>query len=86
MPVDMAGAAERFQVVEIVGSATLVERGDVVGLQAASAAAVNATPAVALEGGAARLGPSAGRKVFTVEVAHPDSGVRLGQDDPEGAV
>ena len=47
-----------MKVSQVVGSAALVERRDVVGFQVASAAAVNAPPAVALEGGAARLGPS----------------------------
>ena len=75
MAVDVAGAAERFQVVEIVRSAALVERRDVVGFQAASAAALNAPPAVALEGDPADPCPWTGRKVLTVMVA---------QEGPEG--
>ena len=82
----MAGATECFQVVEIVGSAALVERRDVVSLQAASAAAINATPAVPLEGRAAYFGPAAGRKVLTVMAAQPGSRDRAAPDDPRRTV
>ena len=62
MPLDMTPPTERFQIVEIVGSAALVERRDVVGLQAARTPAHNATPAVALEGRTARRRPSGARR------------------------
>ena len=59
MPLDMAAPTERFQVRQVEGRAVLVERLDVVGFQAASAATPGTAPAVALEYGPARVGPLA---------------------------
>ncbi len=56
----MTPPTERFQIVEIVGSAALTERRNVVRLQAARTAAINATPVVALEGRTAHPSPAAG--------------------------
>ena len=70
MPLDVTGEAERFQVVQVVGSAAVVERRDVVGFQAAGPAALNAAPAVPLEGSAAGPLPGPGLKPVAVVLAH----------------
>lgn len=72
----MTGATEGCQIVEIVGSAAFVERRDVVGLQTASSTALNASPAVPVEGGPAGPGPSPARRSQLAQVSTHGNALR----------